>query len=221
MQHKIDTKGKTVMLETVHGSHLYGLNHAGSDVDTYRVVTDSHKARYNRQRRSKTTHKITGDDDVTVVSLSSFLNQCWEGVPQALEAMFSQDATSAMVDYQKKYRLNTPRFAVTHGRTLKNFARLGVEDETAREMLAPTESEMFNKHVRESAKLKKPQRVELNGMLKYRRHAMRLLLQLEQGLENGYFNPRLSDAQRAYVVETGDLSDVEFATRMMERHAFV
>lgn len=69
------------ILQTVHGSHLYGLAHPGSDLDTYRVVLGGNK-KYARQTKR-------GDDDCMVISLDRFLAQVAVGVPQALEALFS------------------------------------------------------------------------------------------------------------------------------------
>lgn len=71
----------TTILETVHGSHLYGLDDADSDRDTYCVVLNENK-RYARQ----TKH---GEDDRMVISFERFVEQVASGVPQALEALYS------------------------------------------------------------------------------------------------------------------------------------
>lgn len=103
---------KTIF-ETIHGSHLYGLAHAGSDVDTYRVILD----------KVKNKHTISGDQDVTVVSLDKFLLQAGKGNPQALEAMFSPipslDEISAL---RSAFRPNLAETIHTYSRTIRNFS---------------------------------------------------------------------------------------------------
>lgn len=71
------------ILETIHGSHLYGLNHSGSDLDTFRVVSGS----------GKTIHNVRGDDDSTQVSLEQFMVNVFTGSHQSCEALFSPLAT--------------------------------------------------------------------------------------------------------------------------------
>ena len=68
------------IFRTVHGSHLYGLAHAGSDRDTF-IVTfeDSGRARQS----------ITGDDDVVRVGWRTFLSLAASGSHQSCEALFS------------------------------------------------------------------------------------------------------------------------------------
>lgn len=103
---------KTIF-ETIHGSHLYGLAHAESDVDTYRVILD----------KVKSKHTISGDQDITVVSLDKFLLQAGKGNPQALEAMFSPiptlDEISAL---RSAFRPNLAETIHTYSRTIRNFS---------------------------------------------------------------------------------------------------
>ena len=68
----------TSVLSTVAGSHLYGLNHASSDYDTYEVVLTG-----------CTKQTVVGRFDLTTVTLRDYLKQVEKGVPQALEALFS------------------------------------------------------------------------------------------------------------------------------------
>jgi hypothetical protein len=67
------------ILETVHGSHLYGLNHSNSDLDLFRVV------RYG----TKTKHKVTEESDLTQMPLDTFLERVFHGSHQSCEALFS------------------------------------------------------------------------------------------------------------------------------------
>jgi hypothetical protein len=73
----------TTILETVHGSHLYGLNHSGSDRDFFRVVTGS----------GNTKHTITGENDITQMPFDRFMANIFSGSHQSCEALFSPLAT--------------------------------------------------------------------------------------------------------------------------------
>lgn len=220
MYHAHMNRSSLTLLETVHGSHLYGLARPESDLDTYRVVMNEPEA--SKVLKLKTKQSLSGKDDVLETSLSAFMMKCSEGVPQALEAMFSTVATvDEMHHYRKSYYLNTPSFARTYRRTLFNFARLGVEDHEAMEVLAPSNMEEATKErVRESYRLgSKPRRVERNGLLKYRKHSVRLLLNLEEGLREGRFNPTLSPAEVDTVLGVSALPDLDFARFVSERAA--
>lgn len=105
-----------LLFETVHGSHLYGLAHAESDLDMYRVF----------EGEVRSTHKIRGKDDVTTVSLDKFLLQAAKGNPQALEAMFSQKATVDEISgLRANYQIDLGATTNTFSRTIRNFAHGG------------------------------------------------------------------------------------------------
>lgn len=89
---------KTVLFKTVHGSRLYGLNHADSDEDFYTVVDKVKTARAKWARQT-----IVGDEDTMMLDFGTWLGQCVSGVPQALEAMFSEQA---IVDHLGPFRAN-------------------------------------------------------------------------------------------------------------------
>ena len=77
-----------MLLQTIHGSHLYGFAHANSDVDIFRVINNKpgrKRARYAKQ-------SIT-DEDALTCDLSTFMQYSGMGVPQFLEAMYSRVAT--------------------------------------------------------------------------------------------------------------------------------
>jgi len=75
----------TTILETVHGSHLYGLNYSGSDRDFFRVVSTT------RGGRTKAT--VKGDLDQVVMPLDRFLENIFSGSHQSCEALWSPVAT--------------------------------------------------------------------------------------------------------------------------------
>lgn len=94
------------LLKTIHGSRLYGTDHADSDFDLY-VVSDSHK----------TGQSINGLDDLTVVNIQDFISHANKGTPQALEALWSPVKT---VDpaWEAFFNGIVPNFEST----LKNFS---------------------------------------------------------------------------------------------------
>lgn len=121
---------REVLFKTVHGSRLYGLAHENSDNDFYTVVTkEERQYRAGRQYKARyAKQKITGDLDSFVVDFGTWLDMCTSGVPQALEAMFSQQAlTDNIADFRASYRVSTGVFA-KYMDTIKSFAL--VEDET-------------------------------------------------------------------------------------------
>ena len=66
------------ILRTIHGSHLYGTNHAGSDVDWYEIWLTG-----------KNNQAVVNGVDTTKVNLETFVRLIDKGVPQAIEALFS------------------------------------------------------------------------------------------------------------------------------------
>lgn len=113
---------RTVLFSTPHGSHLYGLAHAGSDRDRYTVVTRlPHVEQRSRARYARQT--ISGEDDEFVIDLSTWLQLCEKGVPQALEAMWSRVATvDSIGDFRAGYRAGTAVLP-TYLRTIRSFAK--------------------------------------------------------------------------------------------------
>lgn len=103
------------ILDTVHGSHLYGLVRPDSDYDTYRVVIGDDKT-YARQR-------LRDGDDRLGIHLSRFLQQVEAGVPQALEALFSPVAEldPAWAPFLRGLRPGIIKARMTYRRTVSNF----------------------------------------------------------------------------------------------------
>lgn len=149
---------KTVLFKTVHGSHLYGLAHAGSDDDFYIVVdtVPKNKIRYAKQ-------SIVDGVDSTTVDWGTWVNMCQSGVPQALEAMFSQKAlyeAPGIREFRSAFRMGS-QARDKYYRTMDNF------------LAEPNE--------------------------KKNRHALRLALNLRDGLRYGWFNPTLTSKQKIWV----------------------
>lgn len=91
------TTPETLLL-THTGSKLYGLNHANSDNDTYRIIPTIQNG---RKRNAKQT--IKGGEDEIIIDFKTFAQFAYDGQPQALEAMFSPIAT---IDHLSDFRNN-------------------------------------------------------------------------------------------------------------------
>lgn len=154
-----------VLLRTVHGSHLYGLNHKDSDEDFYTVVARAPHVAHNGSRARSARQEIVGNIDMFTVNLSTFLLYCDKGVPQALEALYSPFAD---IDHLQafRYAYRPGRSAqATYLRTLRHFykagdvkrrkhaVRLALNLRTMREFgffnprLSPTEREMIDRMI--------------------------------------------------------------------------
>lgn len=109
----------TVLLRTVHGSHLYGLAHAESDKDIYEVIQTK---RTTRKRNIKQT--IVNGVDKTVVDLSTFMHMVDECVPQALEALWTPVADVDNINaFRTQYRVNRAKMKEVYIQTALNFAQ--------------------------------------------------------------------------------------------------
>lgn len=107
-----------MLFKTVHGSHLYGLAHKGSDDDFYVVVNTrrNRKVKYARQN-------ISEGVDTTTVDFGTWMNMCASGVPQALEAMFSRMPTYEAVgirEFRNSFRWGDA-CSDRYWRTIDNF----------------------------------------------------------------------------------------------------
>lgn len=108
-----------VVFSTIHGSHLYGLAHSGSDKDVFVVTTST---------RRKAHHQVTGDGlDLVQVPWDVFVTRINEGSHQSVEALFSP--LKVWGDAGLAYRAMCESFRVCGGdvfakyeRTIRSFA---------------------------------------------------------------------------------------------------
>ncbi len=116
---------RTILFKTVHGSRLYGLAYAGSDNDFYTVVTKAETDhRFGKQTRARyAKQKIIGNEDSFVVDFGTWIEMCKSGVPQALEAMFSDMVigNDLIEDYRRSFRAGSQVFP-KYLDTIKSFA---------------------------------------------------------------------------------------------------
>lgn len=157
-----------VLLNTIHGSHLYGLANESSDTDFYRVVEES---------KSKQT--IIDGVDTTTFSYDTFMSLCFKGVPQALEAMFSQRADVDEIPFiRNNFRAAGSSVVDTYMRTIFALA-------------------MDERHA-----------------VKYRRHAVRLTLNLNDVLRYGRFDPALNAEQKFLAISLSHLPLDDFKVEL-------
>lgn len=104
----------TLLFQTIHGSHLYGIAHEGSDIDLYAVFDG----------KFRTIHKASANLDVTTVSLDNFLLQAEKGVPQALEAMWASNPSIDRIQAVRAgFRPNLPSTINTYASTISSFLK--------------------------------------------------------------------------------------------------
>jgi predicted nucleotidyltransferase len=98
-----------LIFRTPTGSRLYGTATPESDYDFMEVYLDNRK----------TTHTITGKQDVTQCSLGSFLKYVAKGSPQNLEALYSPYNTATFL----KDHVHPDYYGTinTYSRTIKSF----------------------------------------------------------------------------------------------------
>lgn len=197
----MNTNYGSPLLQTIHGSGLYGLSHEGSDRDLYSIFDN------DALRKPKQTFE--GNDDITCLPLSSFLKQCDNGAPMALEAMFSSFNTGPLTNFAKAYRLNTHNFHYAYLKAISSFAEQGLRNENARLRFLSLRKE----HKSRGTQTKftgDPTKAE-----KYRRHALRLALNLSEGLEYARFNPTMNAKQKDFLFSAARLNDMDYAELLL------
>ena len=80
-QREVSNSFSGEVFRTVHGSHLYGLAHEGSDMDTFIVTFED---------RGRARQTMTGLDDTVRVGWRTFLERAMSGSHQSCEALFSR-----------------------------------------------------------------------------------------------------------------------------------
>lgn len=117
-------KTSETLLLTVHGSHLYGLNHAGSDEDFYRVVsTPPVKNQFGDVRKKNGLQTVEAGLDDSVFDFKTFAIHAYNGVPQALEAMYSPLATvDALEAYRAGFRASVQTMSTRYIHAIEKFA---------------------------------------------------------------------------------------------------
>lgn len=113
-----------VLFKTVHGSRLYGLAHENSDEDFYTVVSKAVRPTnvYRQERARYAKQSIAGSEDSMTVDFGTWMEMCKSGVPQALEAMFSDMAIVDRIEPFRKSFTAGPAVWPKYLDTIKSFA---------------------------------------------------------------------------------------------------
>lgn len=177
MHTNLKNRRKDIMelLRMVHGSHLYGLNHEDSDLDTYVV--------YSGKGKSKQT--IIGDDDVIVHSFDSFMTQALKGVPQALEAMFAprEAIIHSEIDYIRD------RFVACGSETIDRYCRtiynmnLGNFKQKVHAFRLAMNLQDLQKYGRFNPRLNKRDRRDLTYLINYPEEVHEFILESVAGVQ--------------------------------------
>lgn len=95
----MDMTGKKLLFKAYHGSHLYGLNTAKSDVDYKGIVIPSKEEIKNNtapatcyddsSQKAKNQKNTSADTDASYFTLKAFLRLCAEGQTVAVEMLFT------------------------------------------------------------------------------------------------------------------------------------
>jgi len=106
------------IFETIHGSHLYGLAHAGSDRDVYLVTTSL---------ATKARHRQGEEQDTATVPWDVFLRRIYEGSHQSVEALFSpykewNPKYASLAPMLDDYRITGSNVFAKYERTIKKFS---------------------------------------------------------------------------------------------------
>lgn len=99
-----------VIFETIHGSRLYGLDHANSDNDLFTVYDG---------KKPKASHKITNELDHVRVGVFRFLDLAYSGAHQSVEALSSP--YKVWTDERWRYMLENVR--ITSGDAFNKYER--------------------------------------------------------------------------------------------------
>lgn len=112
---------REILLQTPHGSHLYGTSHSESDFDIFTVVTKKPYGVHNsKQKYAK--QRIKDGIDETVVDMSTFMAGAARGVPQYLEALFSPIANIDQITELRKSYFAGYEVIPRYLRTIKSFS---------------------------------------------------------------------------------------------------
>lgn len=112
------TTEKKMIFQTVHGSHLYGFAHEGSDLDLYRVYEGD---------GDHLSQKVSGNVDLVVGDLGAFLKRAQSGSHQSVEALFSQKKEwgegmeEKWAQYFSGLRITGPEVLDKYRRTIKKL----------------------------------------------------------------------------------------------------
>lgn len=156
-----------------HGSHLYGMARADSDIDLYTVYKFLNK---NWRPRRQVKQHIEGETDQVKISLDKFCEQVAKGVPQALEVLFADVQHTLDMDESWGADIHEGWRKHIYDNNLVVDVALGTYRRTVANFFAIDD---FKKN----------------------RHGFRLLLNAEDLKVKGFFNPTLDEEKVNKITE--------------------
>lgn len=106
-----------LLLESIHGSRLYGLHHENSDWDYWRVYANTPKA-----KARNISQTISGDQDSVDMDFSTLVAYADRSSHQVLEMIFSQKKTHCLIDHWcDNFVVNLSTLRDLYYRTVVNF----------------------------------------------------------------------------------------------------
>lgn len=106
-----------LLIQSIHGSRLYGLHHEGSDYDYWSVYANTPKAKARNIKQ-----KLAGDQDNVEMDLSTMVEYADRSSHQVLELVFSEKKTVCLIeDWCNNFVVNLPTMRDLYFRTIENF----------------------------------------------------------------------------------------------------
>lgn len=120
----MEDNDKSILLRTIHGSHLYGLNNANSDLDYYTVIDYVPEPNVHGHVRKRMAFQTVDDEfDQSLSNFKTFAQYAYNGVPQALEAMFSPYATiDVIAAYRRGFRVSVQAMSGKYVHAIEKFS---------------------------------------------------------------------------------------------------
>lgn len=170
---------KKIIMKGIVGSHAYGLNHAGSDIDTAGVFVQPTCDVMGMTKYTETITRTSGidkdaDPDITFHEAEKFIKLCMAGNPTVMEQLWLDDYLTLLpegkmlVEGRKKF-LSTAIRDSYGGYARQQFKRLQERGD-------------FSSTLR-------------NRTFKHARHMVRLLLQAQHALLNGELRLKLTGSE--------------------------
>lgn len=158
-------ESKTLLL-TAHGSHLYGLSHENSDKDFYRVIDAvPEKNEHGHVKKRNGQQTVENDLDDTVFDLKTFMIHAYDGVPQALEAMFSPVATIDVLGaYRAGFRVSVQSMSLKYIHAIEKFSQFDFKRRRHALRYALNLQEAINNNGRFSPVLKESDKLMISEM---------------------------------------------------------
>lgn len=178
----------SVILETILGSHAYGLATPDSDIDKMGVfVAPMNDVLVGLSKAAETRHRVSDDEDYTYHELGKFVKLSLNANPTIMETLFVDDFTILAPEGQMLVDIRHAFLSQEIRKTYGGYARQQAERLIRR---GGSYSSDLNKR-----------------KAKHSRHIARLMLQCIDALRTGTLHVRLTDFQINTIREVETMPD--------------